>query len=69
LLITTFALIPAVLSAALIFFVGQWLFGFVAAAALAVAAVFVLLATEAWLGVRWLGHQFEKFDLSAELRP
>lgn len=69
LLITTFALIPAVLSAALIFFVGQWLFGFVAAAALAVAAVFALLATEAWLGVRWLGHQFEKFDLSAELRP
>lgn len=69
LLITTFALIPAALSAALIFFVGQWLFGFIAAAALAVAAVFVLLALEAWLGVRWLGHQFEKFDLSAELRP
>jgi MFS family permease len=69
LLATAVAIVPAAIIAAMIFFVGQWLVGFVVAAALAVAAVFILLAIEAWLGVRWLGSRFEQLDLSAELRP
>jgi ABC-2 type transport system permease protein len=69
LLITAVAIVPAAITAAVIVFVGQWLVGFVVAAALAVAAVFILLAMEAWLGVRWLGSRFEQLDLSVELRP
>jgi ABC-2 type transport system permease protein len=68
LLITVIAMGPAVLSAALVFFVAQWLAGVVIAAVVAVGAVFLLLCAEACLGVRWLGGRFEKFDLSAELR-
>ena len=69
LLITVVAAVPAAISIAVTFLLGQWLVGFVLAAALAVAAGFSLLALEAWLGVRWLGNRFERFDLSAELRP
>ncbi len=69
LLITAVATVPAAITAAVIFFLGQWLLGFVLAAALAVAAVFGLFVLEVWLGVRWLGSRFELFDLSAELRP
>ena len=69
LLITAVAIVPAAITAAVIFLVGQWLAGFVVAAALAVAAVSILLAIEAWLGVRWLGSRFEQLDLSTELRP
>ncbi len=69
LLITSLALIPAAMAAGVVFLIANWLIGFVTAAALAVAAVFVLLAAEAWLGVRWLGGRYEHFDLSAELRP
>jgi ABC-2 type transport system permease protein len=69
LFITTVAVVPAALSATLVFLVTQWLVGPVAAAALAVVAVFALLCAEAWFGVRWLGARFEHFDLSAELRP
>jgi ABC-2 type transport system permease protein len=69
LLVTAIATLPAAITAAVIFLVTQWLVGFVLAAVLAVAAVFALLAVEAWLGMRWLGNRFEHFDLSAELRP
>ncbi len=69
LLITAVATVPAAITAAVIFLVGQWLVGFAVAAVLAVAAVFTLLAVEAGLGVRWLGSRFEHFDVSAELRP
>jgi len=31
--------------------------------------VFLLLSIETWLGIHWLGGRFERFDLSAELRP
>lgn len=68
-LIIAVAAVPALIGAALVFFLTRWLVGAVAAAALAVAAVFVLLCCEAWQGVRWLGARFERFDLSAELRP
>jgi hypothetical protein len=69
LLVTVVAVVPAALTFAVMFFLGQWLVGFLLAAVLAVAAAFSLLALEAWLGVRWLGSRFEHFDLSAELRP
>jgi hypothetical protein len=69
LFVTAIAVVPAAISAALVFLIAQWLVGVVAAAALAVAAVFLLLCEEAWLGVRWLGGRFEHFDFSAELRP
>jgi ABC-2 type transport system permease protein len=69
LLVTAIAVVPAAISAALVFFLTQWLVGFVVASELAVAAAFVLLCVEAWLGVRWIGGRFEHFDISAELRP
>jgi hypothetical protein len=69
LFITVVAVVPAAISAAVAFLVAQWLTGVAVAVVLAVAAAFVLLAVEAWLGVRWLGGRFEQFDLSAELRP
>jgi hypothetical protein len=68
LLITLLAMVPALLSAALVFFVAQLLAGVVTATVLAVGAVFLLLCAEACLGVHWLGDRFEKFDLSSELR-
>jgi uncharacterized membrane protein len=69
LFITAVATVPAALGAAVIFLVAQWLAGLAVAIVLAVAAAFTLLALEAWLGVRWLGNRFERFDLSAELQP
>lgn len=44
---------------------------FVTAFSLAAAfvAVLAILVGEVWLGLRWIGGRFEKFDLSAELRP
>jgi len=29
----------------------------------------LILSVEAWVGIRWLGERFERFDLSTELRP
>jgi ABC-2 type transport system permease protein len=69
LLVTAIALIPAATSAALIFLVAKWLAGPLVAMILAAAAVFLLLSIETWLGIHWLGGRFERFDLSAELRP
>jgi len=69
LLVTAIAVVPAAIGAALTFALTQWLLGAFVAAALAVAAVFILLGVEFWLGIRWLGARFERFDLSAELRP
>jgi len=40
-----------------------------AAVAVATTTVLVILATEVGLVLWWLGERFEKFDLSAELRP
>ena len=68
-LITTIALIPAAIGATFIFLVAKWLVGMVAAIILAAIAVVLILSVEAWLGILWLGDRFERFDLSAELRP
>jgi hypothetical protein len=63
------ALLPALIAAAIAFFVVQWLAGFLLAAAAAVMVVVAVLGTEIALGTQWLGKRFESFDLSAELRP
>jgi hypothetical protein len=36
---------------------------------IAATGVFVVLLVELWFGLQFLGARFEKFDLSAELRP
>jgi len=69
LLVTVLTTLPALLLAALILLVGQWLLGFTIGAVLAIVGMCLLLAWEAWLGVRWLGTRFERFDLATELRP
>jgi len=63
------ALLPAVLAAAAIIFLTQWLIGPAAAVGVATLAVLVILLAEVGCGLWWLGGRFEKFDLSAELRP
>jgi hypothetical protein len=69
LLITTLAIIPALIGAALMFGLVQWFAGVLIAGALAVAVMCGVLSAEAWIGLRWLGGRFEQFDLSSELRP
>jgi ABC-2 type transport system permease protein len=68
-LIIGLALVPAAIGAGIVFVVVQFLFGPLVGLALGVAAAFALLALEAWAGIDWLGQRFERFDLSAELRP
>ena len=68
-LVILFALLPAALGAFLLIFATQWLIGSVAAVACAGVAVLAILVGEVWCGLWWLGERFEKFDLSAELRP
>lgn len=63
------ALLPAACAAGLLIFSTQWLIGGTAAIILATVVVFAVLVGEVWCGIWWLGQRFEKFDLSAELRP
>ncbi len=63
------SLLPAAVIAAVIFFVVQWLAGFVLATAAAAVVVLAILGVEIAIGTWWLGQRFESFDLSAELRP
>lgn len=69
LLVVLTALLPAGASAALLIFVTQWIIGLPAALILATLVVVAVLVGEVWCGLWWLGERFEKFDLSAELRP
>jgi len=62
-------LLPALLAAAITFFVVNLLAGPIAAAPLAWLVVLSVLGVEVWAGVRWLGERFARFDLSSELRP
>ena len=68
-LVLLFVLLPAALGAFALIFATQWLIGPVAAVAVAALAVLVILVAEIWCGLWWIGERFEKFDLSAELRP
>ena len=69
LLVILLALLPAALGASALIFATQWLIGPVAAVSGAALAALVILVAEIWCGLWWLGERFEKFDLSAELRP
>jgi ABC-2 type transport system permease protein len=69
LIVILLALAPAAIAAALLIFSTQWLIGASAAVFLATFVVVVVLVGEIWCGLWWLGARFEKFDLSAELRP
>jgi hypothetical protein len=69
LLIVAVAVLPAVLVAALVFFICQWLTGPPVAITLALLSVLAILCIETWIGVRLLGERFERFDVSSELRP
>jgi hypothetical protein len=64
------SLLPAALAAAIVFLGVEWTVGVVVVAGIAAAAVaLAILCAEIWLVVLWLGERFERFDLSAELRP
>jgi hypothetical protein len=68
-LVMAMALLPAVIVAGVAFFVVQWLAGFLFATAAAAIVVLATLGGEIAIGTWWLGKRFERFDLSAELRP
>ncbi len=65
------ALIPSAGLAAVLILIMHELLGFSFTLAINVAAVpvLVILVGEVWCGLWLLGQRFEKFDLSAELRP
>ena len=68
LLIALLVAAPAAFAAALIIFSSQWLLGVGPAVAIASLAVLAILASEAAVGLWWLGWRFERFDLSNEIR-
>ncbi len=68
-LVIFIALIPAVVTAALLIFITQWIIGPALAVILATAVVLVVMAAEVWCALWWLGGRFEHFDLSNEQRP
>lgn len=69
LLILMVALVPAAMAFGIFLFVLQWVLGVTIALIVATVMAVLVLGTEVSLGVWWLGERFERFDLSAELRP
>jgi hypothetical protein len=65
LLILVIALLPLALGGALAFFVANWMAGQIAAVVVAYLAALMTLVLEVWVGIRWLGYCFERFDLSS----
>jgi ABC-2 type transport system permease protein len=63
------ALLPAALIAGIAALITVWIVGTVAASVIASVVLIATLIIEVWVAVQWLGDRFEKFDLSAELRP
>jgi hypothetical protein len=63
------ALLPASIIAAVVVFATKWFVGESIAAAFGLTTVLAILCAEIAVGIQWLGGRFEKFDLSAELRP
>ena len=63
---TVFALL---FSYPIAYFIGAWVIGPLTGAFCALTAVLAILCTEIAIGIRLLGAQFERFDLSSELRP
>jgi len=66
LLVFSLSLIPAALSFTAVFFVVNYVTGWVAAVPPAAFAASVVLGIEAGLGLMLLGRLFEQLDLSAE---
>jgi hypothetical protein len=60
--------VPAAGAAAIVVFSAQWILGVGPAVVLATAAVLAIMASEAVVGIWWLGRRFERFDMSAEPR-
>ncbi|HVS51695.1 MAG TPA: putative ABC exporter domain-containing protein [Opitutaceae bacterium] len=69
LLTMVLALLPAVALAGVLIFILQWFAGAAFAVSVGGLAALVILVGEVWCGIWLLGERFEKFDLSAELRP
>jgi hypothetical protein len=63
------ALLPAAIGAAAMFFSTLWIVGAPVAAALGAAGALAVLCVEIGLAVAFIGRRFERFDLSAELKP
>jgi ABC-2 type transport system permease protein len=68
-LVVVLALLPAAFVAALVYGLLQWLVNIPVAAVFAFVAAFAILGVEVGWALAWLGRLFERFDLSAELRP
>lgn len=68
-LVVVLALLPAAVAAALVYGLLQWLVNIPVAAVSAFVAAFAILGIEVGWALAWLGRLFERFDLSAELRP
>jgi hypothetical protein len=68
-LATAGALLPAAIGAAAMFFATLWFVGAPVAAALGAVAAIAVFCVEIGLAVVFIGGRFERFDLSAELRP
>lgn len=62
-IVIVLALLPAVLTAAVLIFVTQWFAGPAVAVVFATLAVIAVLAAELWCGVWWVGGRFEKLDI------
>jgi hypothetical protein len=62
------AVLPAAIAALPAFLVARFALGAQAGAVAAWLVALAVLGAETWVGVRWLGERFERFDLSAELR-
>ena len=62
-------LLPGTIAAAATFLATQWAVGTTVAEGLGVGAAIVVLSVELGLAIAWLGKAYERFDLSAELRP
>jgi hypothetical protein len=63
------ALLPAAIVAAAVFFLALWLLGPIAAGIGGLVVILIALGAEIALAIAWLGKRFERFDLSAELKP
>ncbi len=66
LLVVLFALVPVAIIGLLVWFAAHWFVGPLASTAITTVAVLAILLVEACLGLWWLGHRFEVFDLSSE---
>ncbi|QYM78661.1 hypothetical protein K0B96_15355 [Horticoccus luteus] len=63
------AIVPVAGVGALVIFLLQWLIGLVGAVLVATVVMAGILLLEIAVGLHCLGRRFERFDLSAELRP